>query len=82
MLMSVRLSVDKNFENTNQLNYAVIRSKKGTITTFELFFEGHSADSTIYDLLELQIQSFLISYYSSCALPSSIRIYSNKHVTY
>ena len=51
----------KILENTNnQLKYAVIRVEKGSITTFELFFE---ADSVIYDLLELQIQSFLISYY-------------------
>ena len=47
-----------------QLKYAVIRSEKGTITKFELFVEGHSADSAIYDLWELQIQSLLISYYS------------------
>ena len=54
-------SVDKNIENTNnQLKYAVIYSEKGVITTFELFFEGHSADSAIYDLLKHQIQSFLI----------------------
>ena len=40
----------KNIENTNNLLiYVVIRSEKGTIT-FELFFEGHSADSAIYDL--------------------------------
>ena len=38
-----------------QLKYAVIRSEKGTITMFELFFQGHNADSTIYDLWELQI---------------------------
>ena len=64
------LSVDKNIENTNnQLKYAVIRSEKGTITTFELFFEGYSADSVVYDLWELQIQSFLISYYSSPTPP-------------
>ena len=62
--------MDKNIENTNnQLKYADIRSEKGTITTFELFFEGHSADSTIYDLLQLQIQSFSISYYSLPASP-------------
>ena len=56
--------MDKNIEeNTNnQLKYTVIRSEKGTIATFEQFFEGHSADSAIYDLWELQIQSFLISY--------------------
>ena len=64
--VDVCLSIrDKNIENTNnQLKYAVILSEKGTIT-FELLFEGHSADSAIYDLWELQIQSFLISYYSS-----------------
>ena len=45
-------SMDKNIENTNnQLKYVVIRSEKGTITTFELFLEGHSTDSAIYDLL-------------------------------
>ena len=62
----------KNIENTNnQLKYAVILSEKGTITMFELhvFFEGHNTDSAIYDLWELQIQSFLISYYSSPAPP-------------
>ena len=49
----------KKIENTNnQLKYAVNHSEKGTtcITTFELFFDGHSADSAIYNLLELQIQ--------------------------
>ena len=59
--------MDKNI--LKQLKYAVINSEKGTITMFELFFEGHSADSEIYDLWELQIQSFLISYYSSPAPP-------------
>ena len=34
------------------LKYAVIRYKKGTITTFELFFDGHSADCAKYDLLD------------------------------
>ena len=58
----------QNIENTNiQLKYVVIHSEKGSITMFELFFEGHSTDSVIYDLWELQIQSFLISYYSSPA---------------
>ena len=52
-----------------QMKYAVICSEKGTIATFELVFEGHSADSAIYDLWELQIQSFLISYYNSPTLP-------------
>ena len=48
------------FLNTNnQLKY-VILSEKGTITTFKLFFEGHSADSGIYDLWELQISNFLL----------------------
>ena len=61
----VCLSVDK--EILKQLKYPVICSEKGTITTFELFFEGDSADGAIYDLLELQIQSFLISYCSSPA---------------
>ena len=50
---------------SKQLKYAVIRSEKRTITTFELLFEGHSTDSVVYDLWEPQIQSFLISYYSS-----------------
>ena len=63
--LSVGLSVDK--EILKQLKYAVIRSEEGTITTFALFWEGHSTDSVIYDLLELQIPSFLISYYSSPA---------------
>ena len=48
----VHLSVDK--EILKQLKYVVIHSEKGTITTFVLFWEGHSADSVIYDLLELQ----------------------------
>ena len=67
MLMHVHLSVRLSlcpltffFLTNNQLKYEVVRSKKSTLTTFELFWEGHSA---IYDLLELQIQSFLISYY-------------------
>ena len=59
---SVCLDVDKKI--LKQPKYVVIRSEKGTITTFELFFEGYSADSTIYNLWELQIQSFLMSYYS------------------
>ena len=59
----------KKYCTNNHLKYAVIHSEKGTITTFELLFGGHSADSAIYDLLELQIQPFLISYYSSPALP-------------
>ena len=57
--MSVRLSVrgqKKNENCNNQLKYTVICSERGTITTFEIFFEGHSADSAIYDLWELQIQ--------------------------
>ena len=55
----------KNIENTsNKLKYMVIHSEKGTITTFELFWEGHSA---MYDLLQLQIQSFLNSYYRAVA---------------
>ena len=34
----------KNIENNNdQMKYAVIRSEKGTIITFELLFEGHIA---------------------------------------
>ena len=67
--MSVCPSVDKNIEKTNnQLKYMVIRSKKGSITIFELFFEGSSKiDSVINNLWELQIQAFLISYYSSPA---------------
>ena len=39
-----------------QLKYVVIHSEKGTITTFQLLFEGHSADRVIYNLWELQIQ--------------------------
>ena len=50
------------------MKYAVIRSEKGTIT-FELMFEGHIPDSMIYDLGELQIQSFLMTYFSSSAPP-------------
>ena len=50
----VRLSMDK--EILKQLKYM--------ITTFSLFWEDHSDDSVIYDLLELQTLSF-ISYYSS-----------------
>ena len=77
--VDVCLSVDKNIENTNnQLKYAVIRSEKGTITTFELFFEGHNVDSAIYDLLE----SFLILILARLLCPSSIQIYGTKHVTY
>ena len=64
--MSVSLSVDKKFETAE---IVVIHSEKGTIATLELFFEGHSADSRIDDLLELQIQSFLIYYYSSPTPP-------------
>ena len=60
-MFSIYLSVDKNIENiNNQLKYVVIHSKKGTITTFDLFFEGHSTDSAIYHLLQLQISHFLV----------------------
>ena len=77
---SVCLSVDKNIENTNnQLKYAVIHSKKGIITMFALFFEGHSTDSAIYDLWELQILFLIIA---RLLRPSSIRIYGTKHVAY
>ena len=65
--LSVCLSVEEKI--LKQLRYVVIRNEKSTITTFELLFEGHSADSAIYDLWELQIQSFLISYYSSPTPP-------------
>ena len=68
------LSVDK--EILKQLKYAVIRSKKGTITTFALSWEGHSSDSVLYDLLELQIPSFLISYYSSPSPPHVVYEYA------
>ena len=52
--------MDKNIEiRGNSLRKATI--------TFELFFGGHSTDSTIHDLLEFQIQSFIIFYYSSPA---------------
>ena len=54
--MSVCPSVDKNIENTNNQMKCAIYSEKGSITTFELFFEGHSTDSMIYNLWELQIQ--------------------------
>ena len=65
--LSVCLSVDKVI--LKHLKYTVICSEKGTITTFVLFCEGHSDDSVLYDLLELHILSFLISYYSSPAPP-------------
>ena len=58
----VHLSMDK--EILKQLKYMVICSEKGTITTFSLLWEGHSVDSVIYDLLDMQTLSFLISYYS------------------
>ena len=65
--LSLCPSVDQNINN--QLKYTVICFEKGTVTTFELFFEGHNAVHVIYDLWELQIQSFLISYYSPPAPP-------------
>ena len=43
--------------------------RKGYYKTFELFFEGHIADSVIYNLWEPQIQSFEFSYYSSPTPP-------------
>ena len=54
--MSVCPSVDKKIDNTNNQMKCAICSEKGSITTFELFFEGYSTDSVIYDLWELQIQ--------------------------
>ena len=56
----------RNIETSEILGYLL---KKGTITMFALFCEGHSADSEIYNLLKLHIPSFLISYYSSPTLP-------------
>ena len=44
--LSVCLSVDKILK---QLKYVAIRSQKGTVTMFDLLFEGHSADSVIYN---------------------------------
>ena len=45
----VQYSVDK--EILKQLKYVVIHSEKDTMCiTFELLFEGHITDSTIYDL--------------------------------
>ena len=67
---SVHSTVDfptKNIDKiNNQLKYTVIHSVKGAITMFELFFEGHSNDSTICvcDLCELKIQSFLFFNYN------------------
>ena len=60
--VAIRLFVrDKNIENTNnQLKYVVIRSEKGTITTFELFFEVHSADR---DIRSLGAANPVISYF-------------------
>ena len=55
----VHLSMDK--EILKQLIYMVICSEKSTITTFALFWEDHSADSMIYDLLELK--NPVISYF-------------------
>ena len=46
--LSVCLSV-RGQKILKQLKYAVIRTEKGTITKFELFFEGHSADNAIYE---------------------------------
>ena len=55
----VHLSMDK--EILKQLIFMVIRSEKCTITTFALFWEDHSTDSMIYDLLELK--NPVISYF-------------------
>ena len=68
------LSVCRSFCGQRNIETADIHVRcyllqKGTIRMFALFWEGHSADSVIYNLLELQIPSFLISYYSSPALP-------------
>ena len=52
-----------------QLKYAVIHAKKGTITTFELFFEGHSTDTRKRDIRYLGAANPIISYYSSPAPP-------------
>ena len=61
--VDVCLSVrGKKIETAEICGYSL---QKCTITTFELFFEGHSTNSAIYYLWELQIQSFLISYCSS-----------------
>ena len=48
--MSVGTYVCSRNKNIEKLKYADIRYEKGTITTFELFFEGHRVDSMIYDL--------------------------------
>ena len=52
-----------------QLKDAFYSLRKVYSKMFELLFEGHSADSAIYDIWELQIQSVLISYYSSPTPP-------------
>ena len=71
----------QNVENANnQLNCAVICPENGTITMFEPFFEGHSTDSVMYDLWDIHIQSLLISYHSSAALPLYGMNMHTKHV--
>ena len=47
--LSLGMSV-RGTKEIEQLYYVVIHSEKGTITTFELFFEGHRANSVICDL--------------------------------
>ena len=54
--------MDKNIGGNNQLKYVVIRSEKGTIAPFELFFEGHSTDSEIY-VRSLGAANPVISYF-------------------
>ena len=63
----------KNIENiNNQLKYTVIQCEKGTVTTLEIFFEGHRGSCKFSNFLFFNIARLL--------RPSRVRIYSTKHV--
>ena len=64
--LPVCLSMDKNIETAEIHSYSL---RKGYYKTFELFFEGYSPYSVIYNLWEPHIQSFEFSYYSSPTPP-------------
>ena len=69
--------MDKNIENTNnQLKYVVIRSEKGTITTFEIFIARYTISGSC------KFSQFLLLILAHLLRPSSIQIYGTKHVPY
>ena len=74
--------MDKNIENTNnQLKYIVIRSEKGTVSTFELYSLKVIALIVRYTISGSCKSSQFLFLIIACLLRhSSIRIYGTKNV--